>query len=204
MRPTMILLSRHGETTWNRQGNRYCGLTDIDLSDVGRRQTRLLDQALADQPLAAVYASPLSRAQITAAPAASRHRLPVQVEPRLIETNFGEFEGLTPEQLQQSHPVQFAAWRADPEQIPPPGGETATAAALRSVAALAQIAQRHAGQTVLVVAHNTINRLVLCHLLGAPLRSYRLLLQENCCINALEWGDEQVRVVSVNETAHLK
>jgi len=204
MKPTTILLARHGQTVWNRDGNRYCGSTEVELSDLGRLQAEQLGEALRDVPLAAVYASDLTRAQLTATPAAVSHGLTVAVEPGVRETDFGEFEGCIPADLAVTRSVQFQAWRRDPERTPPPGGGTVTEAARRAVAALSAIAARHPGETVLVVAHNTLNRIVICYALGAPVGNYRRIEQANCCINSLAWSGEDIVLLSANETAHLR
>lgn len=204
MKPATILLARHGQTVWNRDGNRYCGSTEVDLSPLGFWQAQQLGEALRDVPLAAVYASDLTRAQLTATPAAISHGLTVQVEPGVRETDFGEFEGYTPGDLAISQSAEFQAWRRDPEGTPPPGGETVTDAARRAVVALTAIAARHSGETVLVVAHNTLNRIVICYALGAPVGNYRRIEQANACINSFAWSDDEIILLSANETAHLR
>ena len=89
---TRILAVRHGETLWNRE-TRIQGFTDIDLSDHGRWQAQQLAQALREEPVAACYASDLSRARDTAQAVADVHGHMVNTDPGLRERSFGQFEG---------------------------------------------------------------------------------------------------------------
>src|SRR3954467_9265903 len=95
MKPTLLYLLRHGETDWNRDGNRYAGRTDVPLSDRGREQARAVATTLASVPFSAIYCSTLQRSRETAEIIAASHNLPVVADPRLIEIDFGTWEGLT-------------------------------------------------------------------------------------------------------------
>jgi probable phosphoglycerate mutase len=123
--------------------------------------------------LNAVWASPLSRAQLTACPAAEAIGLQVQTEARLIEVDFGRGEGLTDAEMKAAFPEARAAFLRDPAANPLPGSEDPAVAAERGAAALYAIAEATAGGRALVVAHNTLFRLVLCRLLGISLGRYR-------------------------------
>jgi len=167
-----LVLVRHGETVWHAE-NRYAGRTDVALTEKGIGQAARLARWAVGAELCAVWSSPLSRAQLTARPAAEAVGLPVQTEPRLIEVDFGRGEGLTDTEMKAAFPEARAAFLHDPAANPLPESEDAATAAERGVAALYAIAEMTAGGRAMVVAHNTLFRLVLCKLLGIPLGRYR-------------------------------
>lgn len=164
-----MVLSRHGQTVWHRE-NRYAGTSDIDLTDVGREQAQALAVWAARVRPQALVCSPVRRARETAAPAADALRLDVVVEDDLREVFFGVAEGRTLAELDQEVVARF---RSDPVTGAFPGSESVASAASRGAAALVRTAARHPGDTVLVVAHNTLLRLALCELLGIELSRYR-------------------------------
>src|SRR5688500_12459146 len=109
---TTLYLLRHGETEWNREGNRYCGRTDVPLSPVGREQARLVAAVLRDVPFAAVCCSTLRRSRETAEIIAAGRDLPVVADPRLMERNFGAWEGKTPVEIERDTPAYWARYLA--------------------------------------------------------------------------------------------
>ncbi|RAY16702.1 histidine phosphatase family protein [Actinomadura craniellae] len=182
MTSTTLYLVRHGETVWHAE-NRYAGSSDVALTARGAEQAERLGRWAAGlepglKP-AEVWASPLSRARATAAPAARALGLTVRIDADLAEVDFGSAEGRT---LAELPPEQAAAFRADPVGGAFPGAEDFRLAAKRGTAALRRIAAGAPGGRVLVVAHNTLLRLVLCESLGVPLEDYRRVfpLVRNC------------------------
>jgi probable phosphoglycerate mutase len=169
---TTLLLARHGQTVWHAE-NRYAGVSDIGLTDTGRAQAEALGRWAAAHPVDAIWTSPLSRAVATAEPACRALDLVPRREPGLVECDFGVVEGRTLAEFEAEDPDRAAAFRADPVAHPFPGAEDPTAAAARGAAALRRIAGAHPGGRVLVVAHNTLLRLVLCTLLSIPAGEYR-------------------------------
>lgn len=167
---TTLHLVRHGETIWHAD-NRYCGSTDIALTEAGLRQADRLGSWAAGQPITRVVSSQLVRAVRTAAPAAAALGLAPSVDPRLAEVDFGAGEGLTRAEMRQEFPEALAAFLAAPATSPLPGGEPGLAAIRRALPAVAELAADDS--EVLVVAHSTMARLLLCHLLGLPPDTYR-------------------------------
>lgn len=167
-----LILTRHGQTVWHRE-NRYAGITDIDLTDVGRAQAADLAVWAGFQKLDGFYSSPVRRARETAAPVAQLiGREPIIIQD-LREVDFGIAEGRTMGELKSANPEMVAAFKKDAALHPFPGSEPPIAAAARGAAALRDIAAKNQGKTVLVVAHNTFIRLSLCELLGIPIGTYR-------------------------------
>lgn len=172
---TDIVLVRHGETTWHAD-NRYAGGSEVPLTARGRAQAQQLAAWAAAAGLAGVWASDLSRTELTARPCATAAGLPLTVDPRLREVDFGLAEGFTAAELAREIPHELAAFRRDPVANHFPGGEDPRQAASRGLACLREIAVAQPDQRVLVVCHGTLIRVMLCSLLDLPLSDYRRLL----------------------------
>jgi broad specificity phosphatase PhoE len=195
-----IVLVRHGETVWHAQ-NRYAGTTDVALAPVGLSQAMRLADWAANANMASIWSSPLSRAVQTAQPSCEATGLPLHIDDRLIELNFGRGEGLTTSEMKAQFPAEYAAFLADPVKNHLPGGEDPAATAQRGIQALRDIATsgsedaRH-----LVVAHNTLVRLVMCKLLGIPLSMYRSIFSPliNGAITEFSFTPNAVQLLSFN------
>ena len=169
---TTILLARHGETDWNRDG-RFQGHADPPLNDTGRSQGAALAVELKDVELAAVYSSPLRRAFETAELVAAPHRLtPVAVE-ALREVDVGSWQGLTREELEARVPEQFARWLDYGQGWD--DGESYEALARRVVAALLRLAAAHDGERILAVTHGGPIRAALAFANGSSYGDARRL-----------------------------
>ena len=136
-----LLLARHGETVWHEE-NRYAGRSDIALSPRGLEQAGMLAGWAGEAGLGAVWSSPLVRARETAAGAALAAGVPLELEPGLVEIDFGVAEGLTAAEMAASFPEERAAFVRDPVAHPLPGAEAPEGAARRGLAAIAAIAER--------------------------------------------------------------
>ncbi|MFJ9115637.1 histidine phosphatase family protein [Streptomyces sp. NPDC102394] len=194
-----LLLARHGQTVWHAE-NRYAGISDVPLTETGYAQAEALGRWAAAHPVDAVWTSPLSRAVVTAEPACRALGLNPSREADLRECDFGVMEGRTLAQFAQTNPDAAAAFRADPVAHPFPGAEDPAAAAGRGAAALRRIAAAHDGERVLVVAHNTLLRLVLCRLLSIPLGEYRRVFPRlrNAAVTELRADAGHVGLISLN------
>jgi broad specificity phosphatase PhoE len=195
-----LILTRHGETVWHH-GNRYAGRTDIALTEKGIAQSEVLGKWAQHANLTAIWSSTLSRAELTAAPAARLTGLPLHTDPRLVELDFGSGEGLTDAEMEAKFPVERAAFKLNPVANHLPEGEDPVLAADRAVAALHDIAAA-AGSSgrVLVVAHNTLCRLALCRILGIPLSRYRNIFPSfgNCSLTELRVRPNDIALLSFN------
>jgi probable phosphoglycerate mutase len=196
---TTLLLARHGQTLWHAE-NRYAGVSDVALTDTGRAQAEALGRWAAAHPVDAIWTSPVSRAVITAAPACRALGLTPHREPDLRECDFGVVEGRTLAEFAAEDPKAAEAFRTDPVAHPFPGAEDPRAAAERGAAALHRIAATHDGERVLVVAHNTLLRLVLCDLLCIPLSEYRRVFPQlrNAAVTELRTATGSVGLISLN------
>ncbi|MGW1774862.1 histidine phosphatase family protein [Streptomyces sp. NPDC002104] len=170
--PTEFVLVRHGETVWHTE-NRYAGRADIALTERGLRQAEELADWARTRSFDAVLHSPLSRARLTAAPAARAIGATPREDPRLYEIDFGRGEGLNLAEMAERFPEEHAAFLRDPVTHHLPGGEDPRAAADRARACLEEVHREFPGGRILVVAHNALFRVLLCELLGIDLSAYR-------------------------------
>lgn len=169
---TTIHIIRHGETIWHKD-NRYAGRTDVALTDKGARQGAELVPWAETAEVDKVISSDLSRATITAQPIADALALPLVVDPRLREVDFGDGEGLTPAEMIERFPAERAAFDATPASNPLPGGESGLAAVDRALPAITEAITPDSVNTVVFVIHSTLGRLLLCEFLGIDKNNYR-------------------------------
>jgi probable phosphoglycerate mutase len=165
MAMTTLILVRHGETDWNRDG-RWQGHADAPLNERGREQARTLADELAGEHVGAVYSSDLSRARETAAIIAERLGREVSLDARLREVHVGRWSGLTMEEIETRFPGDVARWRASAADHAFGDGETYAAMSQRVVAAVEEIAARHVGEQIVVVLHGGPIRALLAHAAG--------------------------------------
>ena len=168
--PSTIDLIRHGEPVG---GSKYRGQTDDPLSEKGWAQMRA---AVGEhRPWEMILTSPLARCRAFAEELAARLALPLEMDTRLMEVGFGEWEGRSAEELLATDPERLARFWNDPLHHAPPGGETLTAFRDRILAAWEDILARYAGRHVLIVGHAGTIRIAVCHVLDMPLdRLFRI------------------------------
>ncbi|MBA3538383.1 MAG: histidine phosphatase family protein [Deltaproteobacteria bacterium] len=200
-----LLLVRHGETAWNREG-RYQGRTDIPLSPDGEAQVAALSTRLVEVPIDIAIASPLSRARSTAAAILGRRPLELELDERLLEISHGAWEGLLASDVQRDHAEMFGTWRSAPGRDVPAGpqAETLGDVEVRAWAALEQVFARLTGdQTALVVAHDAVNRVILCRVLGLPLARVWKFRQAPAALNVLSGTSlDELQIVRLNDSEH--
>lgn len=175
-----IFLLRHGETAYNADNNRYCGRTDIPLTPKGIQQAEEVKRQLEGIELAAVFSSPLQRAYTTACMASGKE---AKKDNRLIEADFGEWEGKTKEEFIAEKESLWLDWMRDPAVYRAGGtGESGAEIVARVDDFFQSLLKTYSEGNIMVVAHNGINRLYLAHKLGMPLKNYRQLVQQNSSI----------------------
>lgn len=175
-----IFLLRHGETPYNADNNRYCGRTDIGLTEKGLAQAAEVKRQLEGIEFAAVYASSLQRAYTTAFIASGREAIK---DERLIEADFGTWEGKTKEEFIAENESYWNGWMEDPATHRAGGtGETGNEIITRVDDFYQSVQEKYTDVNVMVVAHNVVNRFYMSHKLGMPLKNYRQLIQQNSSI----------------------
>lgn len=203
MQVTRILAVRHGETAWNKD-TRIQGHTDIALNEHGRWQARQLAQALRDEPMAACYASDLSRARETAQAVADRHGHKVAVHAGLRERGFGRFEGSTWTELKAAYPVETTAWSKREPHFAPPGGESLLQLQARVLATVSELAARHPGEQILMATHGGVLDMLYRLATRLDLQAPRSWALTNTAVNRLLWSPEGLSLVGWADTSHLQ
>jgi broad specificity phosphatase PhoE len=203
---TRILLVRHGQTSWNLGAGqvRYRGQTDIPLDEVGHAQARALAPRLAGESIAGIYASPLQRAIQTAQPTADQVGLPVSPHPGLLDMNLGKWQGMTHAEAAHRYPKIHHQWLEAPHTVTLPGGENLAVVLERGKTAVTELVAHHVGQTMLLVGHQVVNKVLICWLLGLDNAHYWRVTQDNACLNIFTHADGVFRVVTLNDTCHLR
>ncbi|MCU1348490.1 MAG: hypothetical protein JWO56_1520 [Acidobacteria bacterium] len=202
---TRVLLVRHGATELSAE-DRFAGAIDVQLSDGGRDQARRLGTRLAGEPIAAAYASPMSRTLETARLIVAPQPQTPEVTPvdALREIAHGRWEGRTRAEVEQLFPEEYRRYEHDPFSFAPTGGETGLQVIARSLPALLQLVERHLGEQLLIVSHKATIRLLLSSLLGFDSRKYRDRLDQSpAALNILDFKDvDHARLTLFNDTSH--
>jgi broad specificity phosphatase PhoE len=206
---TRIVLIRHGQTAWNRGsrgGLRFRGQADPTLDEVGLKQATVTARYLAKRwPVEAVYTSPMERAMQTARAIADAHDLDAQPFEGLLDINFGNWQGHTPDEVRKEYPELLQAWLEVPHTVQIPGGESLDDVRERAVAGLKTIVERHRSQTVGMVGHTVVNRVLLCAVLGLGNEHFWRLRQGTCAVNVFDVDEEDTAtIVVLNDTSHLQ
>lgn len=202
---TLVFLARHGATLHNLavpirlQGNAIDG----PLADVGVNQARALAEVLAQLPVAAIYSSQMLRARQTAEIVATRHGLTPVALDGLHEIAVGQWEGMSWAEIQQRDPEHFQAFFENPVEVPYLGGESYRDVLARTRPVFDALIQKHPGQSIVIVTHNVVNRVLVADCLGLPLERAKLLHQSNCCFNEIRCRPGITDVRSVNNDSHV-
>lgn len=165
-----LILIRHGETLWNKEG-RVQGTSDIELSDIGTNQAGLLASSLKNQHIEAIYSSPLKRALQTAQIINEFHSLQINTYKELMEMDQGIFEGLSFKELMNDKKDFLKKWIADPAGVKMPKGESLTELQDRAWRIVEHIISQ--GKNALVVSHNFTIAAILCRLRDISLSQFR-------------------------------
>lgn len=200
-----ILLVRHGETDWNKV-RRFQGRSDVPLNRTGRDQAHALALALKQEPITAIYSSPLLRALETAQIIKAFHTsAPLLQAEGLAEMDLGDFEGMLAQQWAEEYPDFRKAWLETPLSVTMPGGESLQEVQTRAMDTLERITKRFPPEsTLLVCSHSFVNRTILCHALNLSLDRFREVRQETSALNILYKRGEQWYAEAVNERHQLK
>lgn len=196
---TLFHLVRHGEHAL--QGRLIAGRrTGIGLSPRGRAETLAVAERLAGEQIEAVYASPLDRTRETAEIIAARFGLPVAFRDELLELDFGEWTGLTFDQVRADQ--RWLPWQSCRSIAAIPGGESWREVQDRAVKALFELRRAHPGGAVVAVSHGDVIRAALLFLLGMPLDFYNRIEVGTGSISTVRLDDAAIRVVAINERPH--
>jgi broad specificity phosphatase PhoE len=188
-----LFLVRHAEALANPD-LRYLGSRDDPLTEHGYWQAAQLAHAFAPFRLAAVYTSPLTRARETAIPLAHMHHLSPIPDPRLVEGAMGTWEGLRRAEILARSPEDAAhhhRWEADPT-CAPPDGESFADVQVRALACVRDLADRHAGASIVVVSHVGPIKALLCAAMDVSLTTARRMFLDSATVSVIDWGADAV------------
>ena len=201
---TELILIRHGQTVWNSE-HRMQGQRNSALSERGRAQARALAKRLQAEPFDYLYSSDLDRAVETAGVIAAATGHAVRIDARLRERCFGIFEGLTRDEMKERHPAEYARFRERDPDYCMPGGESLRAFHERCMGVMGEIAIKHGGARVVVVAHGlllvALYRAAHALALTEPRTTLELI---NASLNVFDYADARWRMISWADQAHLK
>jgi len=208
-----LILVRHGATDWNQQ-RRVQGLSNLGLNETGKRQAEALAQALKDERVDAIYASPLRRAQETAHAIGRFHQVEVVPLDGLKELDVGEVDGMTYEDMRIHHSEFFTKWMADFTAVRLPGGGTVPELRDQCCAAVKDILEKQrtvAGEkcgdedkVVVAVTHFFPIMCIICDTLGLALTYFRRFRLDVASMCTLDFNPERTVLVSFNDTCHLR
>lgn len=202
---TLVFLARHGATEHNLavpirlQGNAING----PLAEVGIAQARALASVMSSLPISAIYSSQMLRARQTAEIVATPFGRTSVALDGLHEIAVGEWEGMSWAEIQQRDPEHFQAFFENPAVVPYLGGECYQDVLARARPIFDQLIAKHAGQSIVIVTHNVVNRVLVADCLGLPLERAKQLHQSNCCFNEIRCKPGITDVRSVNNDGHV-
>jgi broad specificity phosphatase PhoE len=205
-----LILVRHGETHWNRDGLVQGADSDIELNDTGLKQARRLAAFLKDEPIAAVLASPLRRATATAEAIASQHQLPVETDEGLKELKVGDLEGTSISNLPTTFSRFLLKWWQDGEAMRLPNGESLVELQQRVWNAIEGVLERHMtssdlnrdGTAVVVVSHYFVTLAIILKALDLPLEYFIKFRLDLGGVSILEFRDYGARLLTFNDTSY--
>jgi broad specificity phosphatase PhoE len=201
---TVILLVRHGHVEGIKP-ERFRGRADLVLTEMGERQAGLLALRIASQwAPGSIHTSPLRRCVATGAAIAGACGVPSEPLGGLIDLDYGAWQSRTYEDARASDPGLFEAWLTTPQLVRFPNGESLQDVATRTASVLRFVLSRNAADTVVLVGHDSVNRVMLTQILDMPLSAYWRFAQSPCCINEIEVTGSSFQLRRMNDTAHLE
>lgn len=182
---------RHGAL---QGGVKYRGTLDEYLTKQGRKQMDAVWAKVSGE-VTKVISSPLSRCAYPAQDWASENHIPWVTSEAIAELNYGAWEGLTAQQIQQEFPSQLEAWRKDPTGLTPPQGESMQSFAARTLSFWTDLIAQNHDEHILIVGHSGSIRLLLMHALKAPIQSTRHLAMPYACWSRVKMVQGQAQLV---------
>jgi len=197
-RATRVIYVRHGQADFPYD-RLYCDdREDPPLTAEGREQAGQAAHLLQGEEVDVIYASPMQRTRTTAEVIAGKNGAALQCHDQLKERPFGIWDGLYFDAIARDYPDEFLAWKQDPVNFVPPGGETISDHRDRVIGAVAEIKGRHRGQTIVIVAHVGPIRMCITDALRMPLDGYRQLTIDYGALTRIDYGKHQDNLIFLN------
>ncbi len=193
---TRLYLCRHGEVAGDGK-RRYNGHRDVDISENGVRQMKLLKEKLKDAPLTAIFSSDLIRTVKGAEIIGAYHNAPRIIKVEFKERSVGVWEGMSFEEIEGRYPDDWKAWLSDIVHFAPPGGESLLEVSHRVLPILRRVIETHSGEEILLVAHGGVNRVILSAAMGLDLKQVFHIEQNYGGLNIIDYYDDGISVVKL-------
>jgi broad specificity phosphatase PhoE len=200
---TRLIIVRHGRTEWNRV-ERFRGRADIGLDEVGMKQAEAAAKRIGDWQTSAIYSSPLRRALTTAEIIASPLGLNVQLIPGIIDIDYGEWQGLSTEDVVARNGHLYSQWIESPHKVKFPGGESFAEVRERAASAVDELVQQHPKETIVLVSHKVICQILILSLLGLDSSHFWQITQDVCAMNLFEVRGGIPSALFLNDTCYLE
>lgn len=198
-----LIIIRHGESEWNRIG-RYQGQADAPLSELGARQANALANRLRNEPIDAIFTSPLQRARRTAEAVVQHHvDTPFAVESALLEIDHGDWQGLLTDEVIARYGPGLIEWRLHPTRAQMPNGESFSNILKRVLDLKERLCADYAEHNVLVSTHDVVVKILVADALGMDMDRINRIWVTNASISVIEYGDGMPYLVSLSEACHL-
>lgn len=204
-----LILVRHGETYWNKEGLVQGGDSDIELNDTGLEQARKLAAFLESEPITDILSSPLQRAIATAEAIANHHQLPVEIDQGLRELKVGELEGISISNLSTTFSQFLMQWWQDRGSTKLPNGESIVELQQRAWKVIEDLLERHKTNpehnkdtTVVVVSHYFVTLAIILKALNLPLDFFTKFKLDLAGVSILEFRDYGARLLVFNDTSY--
>ena len=197
-----IILVRHGETDWN-VAEVFRGRIDIELNETGIKQAELLAEYLSKQKIDAIYSSPLKRALKTAEIIATYHKLGVEITSGLIDFNYGKWQGLSHQEVQDKYKELYVEWTKNPHQVKMPAGGSLDEVREGAMGVVDEIIAKYRG-TVVLVSHRVVNKVLICALLGLDNSHFWNIKQDTCGMTTFTYENRRFILTKHNDTSFLK
>jgi probable phosphoglycerate mutase len=198
-----VVVIRHGRTEWNRI-ERFRGRADIDLDEMGRKQAEATARRAAEFDISEIYASPLRRTMTTARIISEHLSLAVQPLPGIMDIDYGEWQGLTPEEAAEKDGSLSAQWRNHPHMVTFPNGESLADVRSRAAGAVEDIITGADNRTIAFVSHKVVCQILILHFIALDNSHFWQIGQDVAAINLFHVRDGVPSAMALNDTCHLK
>lgn len=198
-----LILVRHGETDWNKEGY-FRGHEDVKLNARGIAQADAVAEALRSKVFEAIYSSPLKRAMVTATRIAMPHEIKVRENMAFVDINYGTWQGKKESVVKERYAPLYKRWKETPHKVKFPGGESVKKAWKRVNSGLRELLVLHGTGCVVIVSHRIPLKFMTTYLLGRPLKEFNEVVHDPCAISVFEIEDREYRPVVLNDTSHLR
>jgi len=183
---------------------RFRGRADIELDGVGIKQAEATARRISEWQVSAVYSSPLRRALKTAEILAQRFGLEVKTLSGIIDIDYGEWQGLSPEEATTKYNALYSKWLDSPHKVNFPGGESLDKVRERAASAVDGLIAQHPRETIALVTHKVVCQILILNLLGLDNSHFWEVVQEVGAVNLFEVRGGIPSALSLNDTCHLK